>query len=220
MIFFKSLMLWILILFCCSPGKAQVKEKSALRIFRTTKTEPPVDSSRQVVFLLDISNSMGQGNKMHLLRKSAQELLALLNAKDKISLLTFGNAITPVYHTNAYDGSDTLLKVLSRVRSIASATNINGGIFEAFDLAIKTGAREKHVLLVTDGLFQLNGYTKQLVCDNPGIILTCVIVGRGIEADKAVTYVREELQLRVITLVDEEKDVKRLTEVLVFQPLK
>jgi rRNA processing protein Krr1/Pno1 len=44
-----------------------------------------------------------------------------------------------------------------------------------------------------------------------------VIVGRGIEADKAVTYVREELMLKVITLVDEEKDVKRLTEVLVLK---
>jgi rRNA processing protein Krr1/Pno1 len=44
-----------------------------------------------------------------------------------------------------------------------------------------------------------------------------VIVGRGIEADKAVTYIREELQLKVITLVDEEKDVKKLALLLEHQ---
>jgi Mg-chelatase subunit ChlD len=203
----------------CLPGiaTAQEKGKSRHKIFGSTKKETVPDSSRQIVFLLDISNSMGQENKMQLLKRSTEELLCLLNAKDKISLMTFGNAVTLVYHTESYDGSDSLIKAISRVRSIASATNINGGIFEAYDLALKGNAKEKHVLLVTDGLFELNGYTKQLVCDNPGIILTCVIVGRGIEADKAVTYVREELMLKVITLVDEEKDVKRLTEVLVLK---
>jgi hypothetical protein len=41
-----------------------------------------------------------------------------------------------------------------------------------------------------------------------------VIVGKGKAAEEAVKYVREELQLKVITLIDEEKDVSRLAEIL------
>jgi hypothetical protein len=192
----------------------------------------------QIVFLLDVSNSMARDNKMKLLKNSSAELLKLLDKEDMISLMTFGDIVNVVYHTTSYPGPDSLLKVISKVRSTASATNINGGIFHAYDL-IKTSSKQKgskarrtekkrlktnqpaeylsrdnHILLVTDGLFELNEFSKQLVCDHPGIQLTCVIVGKGIAADEAVTYVREELQLKVITLIDEEKDVSKLARIL------
>ncbi|HLO82062.1 MAG TPA: vWA domain-containing protein [Chitinophagaceae bacterium] len=178
----------------------------------------------KIVFLLDVSNSMGRENKMQLLKKSTEELLKLLDKQDQISLLSFGSQVNTLYSTTAYSGPDSLLKIISKVRSTASSTNINGAIYDAYYILLQKTKKEirsknfnpaataKHVLLVTDGLFELNPYTKQLVCDNPDIELTCVIVGRGLEADKAVTYVREELQLRVITLVDEERDVKKLAE--------
>jgi hypothetical protein len=191
----------------------------------------------QIVFLLDISNSMARDNKMKLLKNSSAELMQLLDKDDMISLMTFGDQVNIVYHTTSYPGPDSLLKVISKVRSTASATNINGGIFDAYELIktsgkskgakakrgekkrIKSGqppdymSRDNHVLLITDGLFELNGFSKQLVCEHPGIQLTCVIVGKGLEAEDAVRYVREELQLRVITLIDEEKDISRLTEI-------
>lgn len=182
------------------------------------------EKNAKIVFLLDVSNSMGRDNKMLLLKKSTEELLKLLDKQDQISLLSFGTQVNTLYKTTAYSGPDSLLKIISKVKSTASSTNINGAIYDAYDILFQKTKKEtrskiynpaayvKHVLLVTDGLFELNPYTKQLVCDNPGIELTCVIVGRGLEADKAVTYVREELQLRVITLVDEEKDVKKLAD--------
>lgn len=191
----------------------------------------------QIVFLLDISNSMARENKMKLLKNSSAALLKILDKDDMISLMTFGELVNLVYHTTSYPGSDSLLKVISKVRSTASATNINGGIFQAYDL-IKTSSKQKgskakysekkrlrtnqpaeylsrdnHVLLITDGLFELNEYSKQLVCDHPGIQLTCVIVGKGIAAEEAVKFVREELQLKVITLIDEEKDVTGLAAI-------
>ncbi len=192
----------------------------------------------QIVFLLDVSNSMARDNKMKLLKNSSAELLKLLDRDDMISLMTFGDLVNLVYHTTSYPGPDSLLKVISKVRSAASATNINGGIFDAYDLIktstkakgketkrvekkrLKSGpqqdylSRDNHVLLITDGLFELNEFSKQLVCDHPYIQLTCVIVGKGKAAEEAVKYVREELQLKVITLIDEEKDVSRLAEIL------
>jgi Mg-chelatase subunit ChlD len=190
---------------------------------------PLPDKNARIVFLIDVSNSMGRENKMQLLKKSTEELLKLLDNKDQISLLSFGTQVNVLYSTTSYSTPDTVLKVISKLKSTASSTNINGAIYDAYDILMHKTKKEKrskkydpfaydkHLLLVTDGLFELNPFTKQLVCDNPSIKLTCVIVGRGIEADKAVTYVREELQLKVITLVDEEKDVKKLTGIFVNQ---
>lgn len=190
---------------------------------------PLPDKSARIVFLIDVSNSMGRENKMQLLKKSTEELLKLLDSKDQISLLSFGTQVNVLYSTASYSTPDTILKVISRLRSTASSTNINGAIYDAYDILMRKTKKErkskkydpwstdKHLLLVTDGLFELNPFTKQMVCDNPSVKFTCVIVGRGIEADKAVTYVREELQLKVITLVDEEKDVKKLAEIFEYQ---
>jgi Mg-chelatase subunit ChlD len=185
--------------------------------------------SNKIVFLLDVSNSMGTDNKMQLLKKSTEELLKLLDNKDQVSLLSFGTQVNMLYSTTSFSTPDSLLKAISRVRSTASSTNINGAIYSAYEILLQKTKKElkakrpvpslydKNILLVTDGLFELNPYTKNLVCEHPEINLTCVIVGRGIEADKAVTYIREELQLKVITLVDEEKDVKKLALLLEHQ---
>lgn len=164
-----------------------------------------------IVFLLDVSNSMGRDKKMDLLRKSAEELCKVLNTRDHISLLTFGSVVETLYSTSSFSGPDSLLKVLSRVRSTASATNVNRGIYDAYELASKMKLPSgNHVLLITDGEFALNPFTKNLVEQQQEIRLTCVIVGTGLSAEKAVKYVTDELKLKVITLVHEDKDVKKL----------
>lgn len=164
-----------------------------------------------IVFLLDVSNSMGHDKKMDLLRKSAEELCKVLNTRDRISLLTFGSVVETLYTTTSFPGPDSLLKVLGRVRSTASATNVNRGIYDAYELASSMKLPSgNHVLLITDGEFVLNPFTKNLVEKEQGIRLTCVIVGTGLSAEKAVKYVTEELKLSVITLVHQDKDVKKL----------
>jgi len=169
-----------------------------------------------ITFLLDISNSMGQDNKMLLLKKSTEELLKLLNKNDRISLISFGNAVNTLYTTSSYSGPDSLINIISRIRSKASATNINGGLFEAYELSVKNMVNPgiNQILLITDGEFELNNFSRQLVKSNEDIVLTCVIIGKGVAAEQAIRYITEELKLKVITLVDEEKDVKRLAEIV------
>lgn len=168
-----------------------------------------------IVFLLDISNSMGRDQKMDLLKKSTEELCKVLNSKDRISLLTFGTVVETLYTTTSFQGPDTLLKTLSHVRSTAAATNINRGIYDAYELADQLKFPSgNHVFLITDGEFALNPYTKSLVEKRTDIRLTCVIVGKGPSAEKAVKYVTDELKLKVITLVDQESDVRKLAELV------
>ncbi|MFN9494344.1 MAG: VWA domain-containing protein [Chitinophagaceae bacterium] len=168
-----------------------------------------------IVFLLDISNSMGKDHKMELLQKSTEELCKVLNAKDRVSLLTFGTVVETLYSSSSFSGSDSLLRTLKKVRSTAAATNINRGIYDAIEQSDKMKLpEENHVFLVTDGEFALNPFTKSLVEKRKDIRLTCVIVGKGPSAEKAVKYVTEELKLKVITLVNEEADVKKLAELV------
>jgi len=182
----------------------------------TNPADTTTRKASNITFLLDISNSMGQDNKMLLLKKSTEELLKLLNKKDRISLISFGNSVNTLYNTSSYSGPDSLIGIISRIRSKASATNINGGLFEAYELSMKNIVKPgiNQILLITDGEFELNNFSRQLVKSNQNIVLTCVIIGKGVAAEQAIRYITEELKLKVITLVDEEKDVKRLTEVI------
>lgn len=183
----------------------------ALPILLMLSLSQGLRAQRNIVFLLDVSNSMGRDKKMDLLKRSAEELCKLLNRKDRISLLTFGSVVETVYASTSFGGPDTLLQLLGRVRSTASATNINRGIYDAYEAC--TGMklpRNNHVLLVTDGEFVLNPFTKEMVKKREDITLTCVIVGIGPSAEKAVRYVSDELKLKVITLVNETEDAGKL----------
>lgn len=175
-----------------------------------------VRKASNITFLLDVSNSMGQENKMVLLKKSTEELLKLLNKKDRLSLISFGNTVELLYNTTSYSGPDTLINLIARIRSKATATNINGGLYEAYEMSLKNIVKPgiNHILLITDGEFELNNYSRQLVKMHKDITLTCVVIGRGIAAENAIRYITEELKLSVITLVDEEKDVRRLSEII------
>ena len=171
--------------------------------------------SSNIVFLLDISNSMGRDNKMTLLKKSTEELCKVLNPKDRISLFTFGTTVEMLYSTSSYPGPDSLIKTLSKIRSTASATNVNRGIYDAYEWCEKFRQPERnHVLLITDGEFALSPFTKEMVKTKNTIVLTCVVIGKGPSADSAVKYVTQELKLKVITLVNEEEDVKKLAELI------
>jgi Mg-chelatase subunit ChlD len=188
-------------------------------VIKRNQTDSISANASNIIFLLDISNSMGQDNKMLLLKKSTEELLKLLNKRDHISLISFGNSVNILYNTTSYSGPDSMLNIISAIRSRASATNINGGLYEAYELALKNRVKPgvNNIFLVTDGEFVLNNYSRQLVRTNENITLTCVIIGKGPAADEAIRYVTEELRLSVVTLVDEEKDVKKLTGIIVNQ---
>jgi hypothetical protein len=158
---------------------------------------------------------MSRDNKMSLLKKSTEELCKILDRKDRISLMTFGTDVSLIYTSTSYSGPDSLLKIISRVRSTASATNINRGIYDAYTLIEHSkvvGAN--HILLITDGEFVLNKYSRELVKNKNDVQMTCVIIGKGLSAEKAVKYVTEELKLKAITLVNQDEDVQKLSSLI------
>lgn len=169
---------------------------------------------QEIVFLLDVSNSMGLGKKMDLLKKSMETLLVKLRPVDRVSLISFGNDVSTLYRTTSFSQSDSLLRIIDHIRSTATATNVNGAIDMAYEqvLATPKGTTRQEVFLITDGEFLLNKRVIGMVKENGSVRLTAVIVGEGTAAEKAGAYVRGSLGLDVVTLVNEGRDVNNLLE--------
>lgn len=114
-----------------------------------------------LVFLIDVSGSMYDENKLPLLKQAFGMLIDNLSEKDRVSIVT-------------YAGSDEILikgvpasnkkKIMSALDSLEASGSTNGGqgIISAYDLAeryfIKGG--NNRVLLATDGDFNV-GLTSQ-----------------------------------------------------------
>jgi len=183
-----------------------------------TSRPPPLSlqqyAPNNIVFLLDISNSMSKDNKMDLLQKSMSVLLERLRPIDRVALITFGNFPDLLYSTTSFSDPDSLKKILKKVRSTASATNVNGGVEEAYERARSVFIKQANneVLLITDGEFILNKHTTELVRNTKEINMTCVIIGTDAGAIKAAEYVKSALQLNLVTLINEATDLNVLLE--------
>ena len=188
-------------------------------------TKLQANKPQEIVFLLDVSNSMAQGKKMDLLKSSMTVLLNKLRPVDRVSLISFGNDVVPLYRTTTFSKPDSLLKIITNVRSKATATNVNGAIDMAYEQISATpkGTTRKEVFLVTDGEFELNKRVVKMVKADSTIRLTAVIVGEGSAATKAALAVRKTLNLDVVTLVEEKRDARNLLdhiEALTGAPLR
>lgn len=162
---------------------------------------------------------------MDLLKGSMAVLLDKLRPVDRVSLISFGNDVMPLYRTTTFSKPDSLLRIIGSIRSKATATNVNGAIDMAYEQVSATprGTTRQEIFLVTDGEFELNKRVVKMVKADTTVRLTAVIVGEGTQAAKAALYVRETLGLDVVTLVEEKRDAKNLLlhiEALTGAPLK
>lgn len=204
--------------FAQSPTKSVIRKNkpSATSDLKADTIPGQLDAaqykSNNIVFLLDISNSMARENKMPLLRKSMEKLLIKLRKIDKVHLITFGNNIQVLYSTSSLSTPDSLNRILKAVRSIASATNINGGIQSAYEISLAhfLPKGNNEMLIVTDGEFVINRYTVELVRSHPEIKLTVVLVGEKAKIANAADYIQTTLKLPVISLITDDMDLERL----------
>ncbi len=116
-----------------------------------------------LVFLIDISGSMMDENKLGLIKRSMALLLDKLGENDTISIVTYaGNDRIALEPTSA-SNREVILNVLNSLEASGS-TNGSAGIVAAYDLAqrsFKTNGNNR-VILCTDGDFNVGLYGDQL----------------------------------------------------------
>jgi Ca-activated chloride channel family protein len=147
---------------------------------------PATTPHANLVFLIDVSGSMDEPDKLPLLKSAFRLLVNRLKADDTVSIVTYaGNAGTVLSPTRVAEKS----KILSAIDRLEPGGSTGGaeGIEAAYDLAkqgfVKDGVNR--VMLATDGDFNVGPSSdedlKRIIEERrkDGIFLTVLGFGRG-----------------------------------------
>lgn len=147
---------------------------------------PAAAPHANLVFLIDVSGSMDEPDKLPLLKSAFRLLVNRLKPDDTVSIVTYaGNAGTVLEPTRVSEKS----KILSAIDRLEAGGSTGGaeGIEAAYDLAKKAFVKEgvNRVMLATDGDFNVGPSSdedlKRIIEDKrkEGIFLTVLGFGRG-----------------------------------------
>lgn len=139
-----------------------------------------------MVFLIDVSGSMGQSNKLPLLKQSMKILVNELRKDDKVAIVVYAGAAGLVLPPTSGDDKATIINALENLNAGGSTAG-GAGIELAYKIAhenfIKDG--NNRVILATDGDFNVgsaaNTDMQTLIEEKrkTGVFLTCLGYGMG-----------------------------------------
>ena len=163
------------------------KERHLLRIaLKGYQPDLAESEGSNLVFLLDVSGSMNQSNKLPLLKRSLTMLSKQLNANDKVSIVVYAGASGVVLKPTAGNNTAEITKALATLQA-GGSTNGAAGIEQAYELAeqafIKGGVNR--VILATDGDFNVGLHDHDELIKliekkrEKGIALTTLGFGQG-----------------------------------------
>ncbi|WP_434734569.1 von Willebrand factor type A domain-containing protein (plasmid) [Rhizobium sp. YTUHZ044] len=147
---------------------------------------PATAPHANLVFLIDVSGSMDEPDKLPLLKSAFRLLVNRLKADDTVSIVTYaGNAGTVLEPTRVAEKS----KILSAIDRLEAGGSTGGaeGIEAAYDLAKQAFVKDgvNRVMLATDGDFNVGPSSdedlKHIIEEKrkDGIFLTVLGFGRG-----------------------------------------
>jgi len=139
-----------------------------------------------LVFLLDVSGSMDEENKLPLLKKSFKLLIDKLNSKDRVSIVTYAGEERVVLESTSCENKEEIKEAIDNL-SAGGSTNGEGGINKAYDIASANFLKEgnNRVILATDGDFNMgqssDGELTRLIEEkrDKGVYLTILGFGMG-----------------------------------------
>jgi Ca-activated chloride channel family protein len=195
-----------------------------------------------LVFLLDVSGSMSQANKLPLLKRGMKLLVDQLNENDRVAIVVYAGAAGLVLPSTTGDRKQVILDSLSRLNA-GGSTNGGAGIQLAYQTALDNfiPGGTNRVILCSDGDFNVgttsDGELIRLVESNAqhNIFLTVLGFGIGNHNDAMLeqisnrgngnyAFVDSDLEARKVlvdqlsgTLVTIAKDVKIQVE---FNPAR
>lgn len=148
----------------------------------------PIESlpPSNLVFLIDVSGSMNQPNKLPLVKKSFRLLVDQLRARDHVSIVVYAGAAGTLLEPTSGDEKEKILAALDRLQAGGSTAG-GAGLRLAYSLA-RTHYRQNgnnRVILASDGDFNVgessNAAMEKLIEEKrkDGVFLTVLGFGMG-----------------------------------------
>lgn len=119
-----------------------------------------VDSSilppSNLVFLIDVSGSMNQANKLPLLKQSMKMLVSQLGVNDRVSIVVYAGADHVVLHPTAADKKEEINRAIDTLQP-GGSTHASKGIETAYDLAkqVYMPGGNNRIIQASDGDFNV-----------------------------------------------------------------
>lgn len=109
-----------------------------------------------IVFLIDVSGSMDEENKLPLLKSSFKMLLGQLKPDDKIAIVTYANGTKVALPSTSVKDKEKIIKVLDNLYA-SGGTSGGRGIQLAYEQAQKSFIKNgnNRIILATDGDFNI-----------------------------------------------------------------
>ena len=138
-----------------------------------------------LVFLLDISKSMNEPQKLPLLKQSLTKLIPVLRSVDTVTLITFSGKAQVILPPTSLRRPEQVLASLDSLQPSGS-TQLRSGLNMAYKMANEhyiTGGNNR-IILATDGLFSVDSKVLKMVRDfsNKEIFLTVFNFGDNANA--------------------------------------
>jgi Mg-chelatase subunit ChlD len=138
-----------------------------------------------LIFNIDISDSMNDGNKLESVKRSMEFIIPLLTPDDLVSIIAFGEQSSILLNKLSAAEKDTILYKVRGLRT-DGCTNLSAGLMNINECLADTPPTHKSgVLLLTDGHANrgvssaegLQQIVQQLIAANPALTLTTVGYG-------------------------------------------
>jgi Ca-activated chloride channel family protein len=119
--------------------------------------DPSLFKPVNVVFVVDVSSSMRQADRLELLKYSMNQLVEMLRPQDKIGLVSYATNTNVLLKPTSAENKEEILEIIQGLKAkglTAGGAGIKLGYKQAKRNFIKGGKNQ--VIIVTDGAFNRN----------------------------------------------------------------
>lgn len=149
-----------------------------------------------LIFVIDISSSMKNENKIEELKRGLNNLIQLLRKQDKLTIIAYSGSAEVVLQPTPGNLKDSMSNCLNRLK-VGGASNGSAALELAYNLGQSNYIKEgnNQVLIATDGIFNSPGMSKKATISyvremqlKTNINLSCLALGNN---DKAILFLNE-----------------------------
>jgi Ca-activated chloride channel homolog len=178
----------------------------------------PAEERKNVslTFVIDVSGSMSQENRLELVKRSLELLVEQLRRSDQVSIVVYGTEAHVVLEPTSGDDTETILDAIHSLQP-EGVTNAEAGLRLGYKMASRAFNPEgiNRVILCSDGVANLGDTSADSIWDHvkrragEGITLTTVGFGMGNYNDVLMEQLADNGN-GFYTYVDSLKEARRL----------